>query len=114
MDIEISKIPTLLNLFKSFFDPQYHIYFEVKNIYANRGDGLDAKRAGVIEVRITDTIKGGEGKENWSLDYAQVLLTQPKEMDQCVQRWITSFAKVKKVSTLDILGHKNITFPLIN
>ena len=111
MGIEFKDVPQLMNCFKKFFPAHYHIAFKWQPMdVAYNGDG-DTKRVIVINVKVNDTQKGGEGEENWLLDYAQVLLTQPKEMDECAKRWLKSFAEVKRKSTLDILGHKDVTIP---
>jgi hypothetical protein len=111
MDIEFKDVKKLMTLFKSFFSAKYHITMEWKPVMTTYNCTEALKRVQVVTVRINDTIKGGEGEENWTLDYAQVLLTQPKEMDKCVKRWLSSFAKAKRKATLDILGHKNVTIP---
>ena len=111
MDIEFKDVPGLMNLFKSFFPAHFHIAFKWQPMdvaYNNEGH---TKRVQVINVKVNDTQRGGEGEENWLLEYASTLLTQPKEMDECAKRWLKSFAEVKRKSTLDILGHKGVTIP---
>ena len=111
MNIEFKDVPTLVNCFKKFFPARFHLAFKwqpMDVVYDNDGR---SKRVTVINVKVNDTENGGEGEENWLLDYAQVLLTQPKEMDECAKRWLNAFSSAKRKATLDILGHKNVTIP---
>ena len=111
MDLQFKDVPTLMNLFKSFFPAHFHIAFKWQLLNVAYNNAGDSKVVNVINVKVNNTKEGGEGEENWLLDYAQVLLTQPKEMDECAKRWLKSFAEVKQKSTLDILGHRGVTIP---
>lgn len=110
MDIEYKDVPELMNLFKRFFPKHFHIKFSWAPM--NIWDNGTVKRATVINVKVNDTEKGGEGEENWLLSYAYTLLKNPKEMDLCAKRWLDAFVAAKRKATLDILGHKNVTIPL--
>lgn len=113
MDIEFKDVPQLIDIFKKFFPPHYHIYFRwmLANVKDEHGN---LKITTVINVKINDTKDGGEAEENWLLDYAYTLLKHPAEMDKCAQRWLTAFNNRKKVATLDILGHKDVEQQLLS
>ena|SRR6056300_1676377 len=97
MKIEYKEVPELLNIFKSYWSNNYHIKFEWRSskdyIY-------------LINVKVNDTDKGGQGEENWTLEYAYTILKSPKEMELCIKRWKDGFKNAKKKPTLDIEGHK--------
>ena len=97
MKIEYKEVPELLNIFKSYWSNNYHIKFEWRSskdyIY-------------LINVKVNDTDKGGQGEENWTLEYAYTILKTPKEMELCIKRWKDGFKNAKKKPTLDIEGHK--------
>lgn len=110
MDIEHKDVPELLKLFKTFWEPHYHIKFKWQPTWVQNGDDkTNQELVTLINVKVNDTDKGGEGEENWTLEYANTILKSAKEMDLCVKRWKDGFAKAKKESTLDILGHKGVT-----
>jgi hypothetical protein len=103
MDIKYQDIPELLKIFTSYWPSKYHIKMEHKRVWAENAFIC------VIYVRINDTEKGGEGEEHWLLEYANDIFKKPKEMELCIKRWHTAFAKAKAKPTLDILGSTNET-----
>ncbi len=106
MNIEFKEVPELLAVFRKFFPKHFHIKFDWTVILADING--HAERRQVIRVEVNDTEKGGAAVEHWLLDYARVLLKNSKEMDLCAERWLTAFREVRRKSTLDILGHKNV------
>jgi hypothetical protein len=97
MKIEYKEVPELLNIFKSYWSNNYHIKFEWRS-------SLDYLY--LINVKVNDTDKGGQGEENWTLEYAYTVLKTPKEMELFIKRWKDGFKNAKKKPTLDIEGHK--------
>jgi len=106
MKIEYKEVPELLNIFKSYWANNYHIKFEWKPIAYYMKDNAQMVRDTVINVKVNDTDKGGQGEENWTLEYAYTILKTPKEMELCIKRWKDGFKNAKKKPTLDIEGHK--------
>lgn len=104
MKIEYKEVPELMNTFKKHWPNKYHIKFEWKPIMAQVSDN-NVQRITVINVKVNDTDLGGEGEENWTLEYAHTLLKTPKEMDACVKRWHDGFKNAKRKSTLNVGGH---------
>lgn len=103
MNIAHKDVPELLKTFTTFFPKQYHINFTWKKIEAQVEVDKTAWIT-VIEVKVNDTGKGGEGVEYWLLEYANTIFKNAKEMERCAQRWLDGFASAKKKATLDILG----------
>lgn len=107
MKIEYKEVPELLNIFKSYWSNNYHIKFEWKPTIVQVGErSSQVQRVTLVNVKVNDTDKGGEGEENWTLEYAYTLLKTPKEMELCIKRWKDGFKNAKKKPTLDIEGHK--------
>jgi len=106
LDIEYNDVPKLMTTFKSFFASHIHIKFKWQKVKAQVEENRTAWIT-VVNVKVNDTIKGGEGEENWRLDYAYTLLKQPKEMELCATRWLDGFKNAKKKSTLELPGYEN-------
>lgn len=106
MDIEFKDVPELMRVFRKFFPNYFHIKFEWTSVLADINGHAEQRR--VIRVEVNDTEKGGAAVEHWLLSYARVLLKDSKEMDKCAKRWLDAFQNIRRESTLDILGHKNV------
>lgn len=107
MKIEHKEVPELLKIFRSYWARNYHIGMKWQPIMAQIGEDKNhVQRITVINVKVNDTDLGGEGEENWTLEYAYTLLKTPKEMETCIKRWKDGFKNAKRKSTLDIGGHK--------
>lgn len=102
MKIEYEDVPKLLTIFKSYWSKKYHIRFAWGPIQARSEDTKAIVHIDVINVKINDTILGGQGEENWTLEYAYTILKNSKERELCVKRWKDGFKNAKKVPTLDI------------
>ena len=104
MDIEYKDVPELMRIFKGFFPSHMHIKFLWQKTRAQITKDRTAVVT-VINVKINDTKDGGEGEENWTLEYAYNILKHPKEMELCAKRWLDSFKNKKKKATLDLPGY---------
>lgn len=107
MKIEYKEVPELLNIFKSYWPSNYHIRFKWQPTMVQVGENNNqVQQITLINVKVNDVDRGGEGEENWSLEYARTILKQPKEMELCIKRWQDGFKNVKKKPTLNIQGYE--------
>lgn len=91
--MKATELKKLQKSFASLFTSEYLISMQFHH-------RLDVGR--VVKVRVNKINDVGEAQEDWSLDFADKLLKNPKELEVCAKRWLDAFSNAKPKPTLEL------------